>query len=107
MSKKKLFDNKTDYMVLAFILLLTAMLAFCEDADAVEWGIEEMHDSNAGSTGSNSGLDRICGRVTFDTGTSMVFCPLIAVGGDIQKDSFELGLADERSEEHTSELQSH
>lgn len=93
--KKKLFDNKTDYAVLVFIVVLVGMLAYCEGASAVEWGIEESHDSNGGITEHNSGLDRICGRATFDTGTSFVFCPLVAIGGDIKGDSFELGIADE------------
>lgn len=91
--QKKLFKNKTDYIVLAFILGLSFMLYQCE-AEA-GWAIEEMHDSNAGTTAFNAGLDRICVRYFYDTGTSLVVCPLLAIGGDIQSDSFELGLADE------------
>lgn len=92
--KKKLFDNKTDYAVVAFIILLIGMLAYCEDADATEWGVEIAHDSNAGATEYNSGIDRVCGRATFDTGTSFVLCPFVGIGGDMQSGSFELGIAD-------------
>lgn len=91
---KKLFDNKTDYAVLAFVIILALMLAFCESADAA-WGIEEQHDSNAGITNENSGLDRICGRYTYETGASMYACPLVAVGGTPGSKSFEFGFADE------------
>ena len=92
--KKKLFAKPTAYAVLAFVVLMVLMLSFCEDADA-EWSIEEQHDSNAGTTDFNSGLDRICGRYHYETGTSMYFCPLVAVRGELKSDSFEFGLADE------------
>lgn len=91
--KKKLFKNKTDYLVFAFVIGLTLMLGYCEAK--ADWAIEESHDSNAGSTAFNAGLDRICLRYFYDTGTSLVFCPIAAIGGDIKSDSFELGLADE------------
>lgn len=91
---KKLFDNKTDYAVLAFIILTVFMLGKCESAKA-DFSVEEIHDSNAGATDSNGGLDRICGRWMYaDEKTSMFFCPLVARGGDIERDSFELGLAE-------------
>ena len=95
MAKRKLFDKPTDYVILAFIIGLVSMLAFCEDANAADYAVEISHDSNAGTTDFNNGLDRLCGRAIFETGTSFVFCPVVAVGGDINKDSFELGIADE------------
>lgn len=93
--KKKLFNKPTDWMVLVFIIGLIFMLAYCEDAGAVDWSIEEIHDSNAGITPFNSGLDRICVRAMFDTESSVVFCPLVAISGKLQNDSFELGFADQ------------
>lgn len=94
MKQKKLFKNKTDYLVLAFVIGLVLMLGYCESAKA-EWAVEHQHDSNAGTTEFNGGLDRVCARYFYETGTSMVICPLVAIGGDIQKDSFEFGLSDE------------
>lgn len=91
---KKLFDNKTDYLVAAFIVGVALMLGYCESSNAA-WSIEEQHDSNAGATDFNHGVDRICARYTYASGTSMYGCPLVAVGGGIRSDSFELGLADE------------
>ena len=91
--KKKLFENKTDYLVFAFIIGLAFMLYQCEAK--ADWAIEELHDSNAGTTSFNRGLDRVCVRYFYETGTSLAVCPLVAIGGDIQSDSFELGLADE------------
>lgn len=93
--KRKLFDKPTSYAILAFILAAAMMLAYCESVDAAEVAVEEQHDSNAGSTPINGGLDRLCGRYTYDTGTAMYFCPLVAVRGDIKGDSFEFGLTDE------------
>lgn len=94
MSKKKLFDNKTDYFIVAFVIAMLAMLAYCETAQA-DFSAELAHDSTAGTTTFNRGLDRLCARYTFETGTSFVVCPLVAVGGTPQGDSFEVGLADE------------
>lgn len=91
---KKLFTKPTHYMIAAFIVGLVLMLAFCEDANA-DWAIELNHDSNAGTTPFNDGVDRLCGRYSFDTGTSFVFCPVVGTGGSPEKDSFELGVADE------------
>lgn len=91
--KKKLFDNKTDYLILAFVVGLVCMLAYCEDANA-DFAIEYAHDSNAGTTAFNSGLDRVCGRLIFETGASFVACPLLAVGGDTRS-GFEIGFADQ------------
>ena len=92
--KKKLFDNWTDYAVAAFILSVALMLGFCERADA-DISIDYWHDSTAGISSENPGLDRLCGRYTFENDkTSMVFCPLIAVGGDTKSDSFEIGIAE-------------
>lgn len=93
MTKKKIFANKTSYLVLAFIVSCALMLAFCEDA-AADFSIEEQHDSTAGTSSFNHGLDRVCIRKTYATQTSMYFCPLVAVGGDIKGDSFEIGIAD-------------
>lgn len=93
MAKKKLFDNKTDYAVLATIIGICLMLGNCETAKA-DWSVDYSHDSNAGSTEFNSGLDRIGVRYKFATGTSMYLAPIMAVGGDIG-DGFELGMADE------------
>jgi len=92
-NKKRLFDNKTDWLVLSFIITVLLMLGFCESAKA-EISIDYYHDSNAGSTDSNQGLDRIGIRYTYDSGTSVYFSPLVAVGGDISKGSFDLGVAD-------------
>lgn len=89
---KKLFDNKTDYAILAFVVILALMLGFCEDADA-DWSADYYHDSNAGSTDSNSGVDRIGARYTYESGTSLYVSPLIAVGGDIGS-GFEFGLGE-------------
>ena len=89
----QIFKRKTDYLILAFIIALVFMLAYCEDANA-DWSVEYYHDSNAGTTSFNNGLDRLCGRKSFETGTSFVVCPLVAVGGDTRGDSFEIGFAD-------------
>ena len=89
----QIFKRKTDYLILAFIIGLILMLAFCEDANA-DWSVEYAHDSNAGTTDYNAGLDRLCGRHTFDTGSSFVVCPLLAVGGNTRS-GFEIGFADE------------
>lgn len=69
------------------------MLGNCEEARA-DIAVEIAHDSNAGSTAFNSGLDRVCGRYIFETDASVVLCPLVAIGGDMQNDSFEFGIAD-------------
>lgn len=91
--KKKLFAKRASYLVLAVIIGVVLMLGYCESANA-EWAVEEQHDSNAGTTSFNNGLDRICGRYFYETGTSMYFCPLVAVGGELKRDSFEIGLTD-------------
>ena len=89
----QIFKRKTDYLIAAFVVGLILMLAFCEDANA-DWSVEYFHDSNAGSTVFNQGLDRLCGRKTFETGASFSVCPLVAVGGDTRSDSFEVGFGD-------------
>lgn len=89
----KLFNDKTDFAILIFILLVVFMLGYCEQTKA-EWSVEYFHDSNAGSTNYNSGLDRICGRYTYPSDTSVSFCPVVAVRGKPKRDSFELGVAD-------------
>ena len=94
MAKKKLFDDKTDYAIAAFIVVVALMLGHCESAKA-DVALEYFHDSNAGTTAFNSGLDRICGRYLYVTGASLSFCPLMAVGGDINKGSFGLGFGDQ------------
>jgi hypothetical protein len=89
---KKIFDRKTDYLILGFVVALALMLGFCEDAEA-DWSLEYYHDSNAGSTAFNQGLDRVGARYTFESGTSMYFAPLMAVGGDIRP-GFEFGMGE-------------
>lgn len=91
---KKLFDNKTDYMILAFIVGVGLMLAYCESASA-DFSLELQHDSNAGATDYNSGYDRVCGRWLYDNdSTSMYVCPLAGVRGEMEKGAFELGLGE-------------
>ena len=94
MSKKRLFENKTDYIIVAFIIGVVLMLGYCESARA-DFAVELAHDSNAGTTSYNAGVDRLCARYMYDSGTSFVFCPVVAIGGDIQSDSFEIGVADQ------------
>lgn len=94
MSKKKIFSQTSHYLILAFVVALVFMLGNCEDANA-SWSVEIAHDSNAGTTDFNAGLDRICGRYAFDTGTSVLFCPIVGTAGQPRSDSFELGIADE------------
>ena len=90
---KKLFENKTDYAILAFILGCAAMLGYCEAR--ADFAVEYMHDSNAGITGRNGGYDRICGRWLYaNDSTSMYLCPLAGTRGDPKKGNFELGLAE-------------
>jgi len=91
--KKKLFRNPTSYAVLVFVIGAIGMLAYCEDANA-ELAVEHAHDSTAGISEFNSGLDRLCVRKTFETGSSAVFCPIVAVRGEVNEGSFELGIAD-------------
>lgn len=91
--QKKLGKNKTDYLVLAFIIGIALGLYHCESK--ADWAIEESHDSTAGSTTFNAGLDRVCVRYIYETGASLAVCPLVAIGGDLQSDSFEIGIADE------------
>lgn len=90
---KKLFDNKTDYFVLAFIVGLFLMLGFCEaQADP---SVEINHDSNGGITDYNSGYDRVCGRWLYaNESTSMYVCPFAGTRGQLQKGNFELGLGE-------------
>ena len=93
-NKKKFGDNKTDWMVLAFVVGMALMLGYCDSAVA-DFSIEEQHDSNGGATAFNQGLDRICGRWMYaDEKTSLYLCPIVAVGGDLASDSWELGLAE-------------
>lgn len=88
--KRRLFDKPTDWAILAFIVGAFFMMAKCE----ASFAIEEQHDSNAGTTEFNGGLDRICGRYFFNTGTSMYLCPLMAVSGHIKGDSLEIGITE-------------
>lgn len=91
---KELLTKKSHYLILAFVVALVFALAYCEDANAA-FAVELNHDSNAGTTPFNDGVDRLCGRLVFDTGASFVFCPVVGVSGKVLKDSFELGVADE------------
>jgi len=93
MAKKKLFTKPTHYIVTAFVIGLISMLAYCEDASA-SWSAELWHDSNAGATEFNAGLDRLCVRKTFPTQASVMFCPLVGISGRLDKGSWELGLAE-------------
>lgn len=86
--------KKSTLLIGLFVLGLVFMLAFCESANA-DWSVEEQHDSNAGTTDFNAGLDRLCVRYRFDTGTSGFGCPVVAVGGDVDTGSFEIGITDE------------
>lgn len=88
---KKLFTRQTHYMIAAFILAAMAMLAFCERADSAEHALEHWHDSTAGISPFNDGLDHIGHRSTFQTGTSIYVSPIVAVGGDIDEGSFVIG----------------
>lgn len=96
MSKKKLFDNKTDWAILAFVIM-AVFFGCTEKADAgeIDWAVEYAHDSNAGITDYNSGLDRVCGRGTGASGFTVVVCPIVAVRGTPKSDSFEIGIGDE------------
>lgn len=91
--KKELFTKPTHYLILTFVVGVLLMLGFCE-AHA-EWGVEYTHDSNAGTTAFNQGLDQIGARYTFKTGTSVYLSPLLAIGGNIERDSFHMGIADQ------------
>lgn len=98
MSKKReLFKRWQDYVIVLFVIGLISLVTFCEDANAAEidegWSLEYYHDSNAGSTDFNNGLDRIGGRYTFEQGVSFYLAPLVAVGGGIGG-GFEAGIGD-------------
>lgn len=90
--KKKIFSQPPHFIIAAFLIGLLCTFAYCEAR--ADWAVEIAHDSNAGTTDYNAGLDRICGRYFFDTGTSFLFCPVVGTSGDPHKDSFEIAVAD-------------
>ncbi len=94
---KKLFDRKTNYLVLALVIVAALMLGLCERVEAAEsgWSAEYYHDSNAdsGSSKFNQGFDRIGGRYTYESGASIYLAPLVAVGGSI-RGGFDFGFAE-------------
>jgi len=98
----KLLKSKTSYMVLAFLVGALLMLGNCEDAQA-DWAIEHAHDSNAGTTSFNHGLDRICGRYIFASSSSFVACPLLAVGGEVES-GFEIGFTEKFGKRYEAQL---
>ena len=103
-SLREIFSNPTSWMVLAVVVGAALLAAYCEDANA-DTAIEEKHDSTGGISSFNRGLDRLCGRQIFDTGTSFFVCPIVAVGGDVDWGSFELGFADTFFERWEGEIQ--
>ena len=89
---KKLIDRfgVTPVLVGLFLLLSLFMLARCEAG----WYMEEQHDSTAGISSSNPGLDRVCAGYVFAGGSGFYACPLVAVSGDINKGSAEIGFSE-------------
>lgn len=102
MSKKKLFDDKTDWAILIFLVVL-AFFAFSEPAKA-DVSVEYSHDSNGGITDYNSGLDRVCARKRSPGGLSFVLCPVVAVRGTPNWGSFEFGMTEELSQRWEGQL---
>lgn len=94
MKERKLFSKPSHYLIAGFVILAVSMLAFCE-SQAADWSVEIQHDSNAGTSDFNDGFDRVCGRATFATGTSVLFCPVAGVAARMKTESFEIAIADE------------
>ncbi len=78
--------------MLAFLVLVGFMLGKCEIAEA-DWAVEYYHDSNAGTTEFNGGLDRVCGRYFYESGASWGVCPIMSVGSNVDTGSVEVSFA--------------